>query len=76
VFQERTVQTYVVDNFDGAVGFVVVGFDWRSRGQFNTPATRDSRSRFDPAAHYRPTSRNLTAVRNGWIALTVEQGGK
>jgi len=76
VFQERTVQTHVVDNFDGAISFVVVGFDWRSRWQLNTPATGHSRDRFDPAAHYRPPSRNLTAVRHVWSALTGEQGGK
>ena len=48
-----------MDHFDGAVGFVVVGFDWRSRWQLNTPATGRSRNRLDPATYNRSSSRGL-----------------
>ena len=59
VFQERTVQTNVVDNFDGAVGLVVVGFDWRRGWQLDTPATGRSAGRLNPATDYRPPSRQV-----------------
>ena len=59
VFQERTVRKHVVDNFDGAVSFMVVGFDWRSRWQLNTSAAGHSRDRFNPTTYYRSPGRNL-----------------
>ena len=71
VFQERTVQEYVVDNFDGAISFVVVGFDWRSRWQLNTSAAGHCRDRFDPATYHRPPSRNLDGGSSRWVRVKV-----
>jgi hypothetical protein len=59
VFEERTVQNYVVDDFDGIADLVVAGSDRWSRRQLNTFVVSGRVGRSDSSTDLWSPSRSL-----------------
>jgi hypothetical protein len=63
VFEERTVQNYVVDDFDGIADLVVAGPDWWNRRQLNTFVVSGCVGRTDsPTDHWSPSRSLMEAI--------------
>ena len=60
VSRKDGLRTHVVDNSNGAFGFVAAGIYRRRWRRLNTPASGSGVGGFDSAVDYRTTRRRLT----------------
>jgi len=71
VFEERTVQNYVVDDFDGIADLVVAGSDWWSRRQLNTFVVTGRVGRAGSSTdHWSPSRSLMEAIVSRWSAVS------
>ena len=71
VFEERTVQNHVVDDFGGIADFVVAGSDWWSRRQLNTFVVTGRVGRAGSSTdHWSPSRSLMEAIVSRWSAVS------